>query len=292
MPGAAVVEQVLAADPGTLGRADSLRAKPFADAKEVVKLPAGAKVDIVSRNGGWYQVKSGTRAGWVRMLSVRRATAPAGSNIAGLASVASGRAGTGTVSTTTGIRGLDSAELATASFNEVQVAKAETYRTSRADADAFARTGKLTQAIARERGELLRGAQHFLGLRLLQPGLDRGDPALRHERRDRIGGEAEGLLQQAVEHTPELAAIPAGRTVTLPDVIKAPWGDGNTGALMLWAFKTGTYSSTVPQGGQPRNMVVRSRSSPTAVRGCFFSAKLGLNPSLSQSIATFPALTR
>lgn len=135
---------VLGADPGTLGRADSLRAKPFADAKEVVKLPAGAKVDIVSRNGGWYQVKSGTRTGWVRMLSVRRATSPAGSNIAGLASVASGRAGTGTVSTTTGIRGLDSAELATASFNEVQVAKAETYRTSRADADAFARAAKLT----------------------------------------------------------------------------------------------------------------------------------------------------
>ncbi|HET8731092.1 MAG TPA: SH3 domain-containing protein [Moraxellaceae bacterium] len=134
----------LAADAGTLGRADSLRAKPFADAKEVAKLPAGAKVSIVTRSGGWYQVKAGTRTGWVRMLSVRHATAPAGSNLAGLANVASGRAGTGTVSTTTGVRGLDSADLATASFNEAQVARVETYRTSRADADAFAHAGKLT----------------------------------------------------------------------------------------------------------------------------------------------------
>lgn len=134
---------LLAADPATLSRVDALRAKPFADAKVVVSLAKGAKVDILARNGGWYQVKSGTRTGWVRMLSVRRSTAPAPSSVAGLASVASGRAGTGTVSTTTGVRGLDAQELATAAFNEAQVAKAEGYRISRADADAFARTGKL-----------------------------------------------------------------------------------------------------------------------------------------------------
>ncbi len=134
---------LLAADPATLSRVDALRDKPFADAKVVVSLAKGAKVDILARNGGWYQVKSGTKTGWVRMLSVRRSTAPAGSNVAGLASVASGRAGTGTVSTTTGVRGLDAQELATAAFNEAQVAKAEGYRISRADADAFARTGKL-----------------------------------------------------------------------------------------------------------------------------------------------------
>ncbi|MCC2636865.1 MAG: type 3 domain protein [Moraxellaceae bacterium] len=134
---------LLAADPATLSRADALRDKPFADAKVVVSLATGAKVDILSRNGGWYQVKSGTKSGWVRMLSVRRSTAPAGSSVAGLASVASGRAGTGTVSTTTGVRGLDAQELATAAFNETQVAKAEGFRTSRADAVAFAKAGKL-----------------------------------------------------------------------------------------------------------------------------------------------------
>lgn len=134
---------LLAADPATLSRADSLRATPFADGKVVVPLASGARVDILKRQGGWYQVKSGTKTGWVRMLSVRRATVAAGSNIKGLANVASGRAGTGTVSTTTGVRGLDAQELATAEFSEEQVAKAETYRSNAATATAFAKAGKL-----------------------------------------------------------------------------------------------------------------------------------------------------
>lgn len=138
LPGA-----VLAADAGTLGRADALRVKPFADAKVVQNLAAGAKVDILARNGGWYQVKAGAKSGWVRMLSVRRAAGSGGSDIAGLASVASGRAGTGTVSTTTGVRGLDTEDLATATFDEAQVAKAEGYRVPRAEAQAFAKAGKL-----------------------------------------------------------------------------------------------------------------------------------------------------
>lgn len=133
----------LAADPATMSRADSLRATPFADGKVVAPLAAGAKLDIVTRQGGWYQVKAGGKTGWVRMLSVRRAQAATGSNLKGLASVASGRAGTGTVSTTTGVRGLDAQELATAEFNEAEVAQAEKYRTGAATAAAFAKAGKL-----------------------------------------------------------------------------------------------------------------------------------------------------
>lgn len=132
-----------AADPGTLSRAESLREKPFADAKVVVPIARGAKVDIVSRSGGWYQVKSGTRTGWVRMLSVRRAAATTSTSVAGVAGVASGRTGTGAVVTTTGVRGLDSGELDAAKFDEVQIAAAEKLRVSRADAEAFAKKGGL-----------------------------------------------------------------------------------------------------------------------------------------------------
>lgn len=130
-------------DPGTLTRAEPLRAKPFADAAEVATLAAGTAVNIDARDGGWYQVSSGGKTGWVRMLSVRRSTA-AGTSVEGLASVASGRAGTGSVVSTTGIRGLDSQALAAATFNEERIAKAESFRTSRQDADAFARQGGLT----------------------------------------------------------------------------------------------------------------------------------------------------
>lgn len=133
-----------AADPGTLTKAETLRAKPFTDAAAVTSLATGAKVDIITRSGAWYQVKSGTKTGWVRMLSVRRGAATASSNIAGIANVASGRTGTGKVTTTTGVRGLDAQELDTAKFDEAQIKSSEGYRVSRKDADAFAKAGKLT----------------------------------------------------------------------------------------------------------------------------------------------------
>lgn len=135
---------VLAADPGTLTKAETLRAKPFTDAAAVTNLATGAKVDIITRSGAWYQVKSGTKTGWVRMLSVRRGAASTSSSVAGLASVASGRTGTGKVTTTTGVRGLDEQELDTAKFDEEQIKKSEAYRVSRKDADTFAKAGKLT----------------------------------------------------------------------------------------------------------------------------------------------------
>ncbi|MDF3030163.1 MAG: type 3 domain protein [Moraxellaceae bacterium] len=132
-----------AADGGTLTRAESLREKPFADAKALAPLASGAKVEIVTRNGGWYQVKSGGKTGWVRMLSVRRSAGAGGSDIAGLAGVASGRTGTGTVTTTTGVRGLDAQDLSTATFDEEQVKKAEALRVTAGAANAFAKQGKL-----------------------------------------------------------------------------------------------------------------------------------------------------
>jgi uncharacterized protein YgiM (DUF1202 family) len=133
-----------ATDSGTLTRAETLRDKPFADARAVTTAASGAKVEIVTRNGAWYQVKTAGKTGWVRMLSVRRSAAASGSSISGLANVASGRTGTGKVTTTTGVRGLDSDDLAAASFDEAQTAKAEGYRVSRKDAEAFAKQGKLS----------------------------------------------------------------------------------------------------------------------------------------------------
>lgn len=139
-----IAGHALAADTGTLTRAETLREKPFADAKMLAAAAAGTKVAIVTRNGGWYQVKAGGKTGWVRMLSVRRSAAASGSSIAGLAGVASGRTGTGTVTTTTGVRGLDTEELKAATFDEAQVARAESYRVSRKDAEAYAKLAKLT----------------------------------------------------------------------------------------------------------------------------------------------------
>lgn len=137
---------VQAAESGAAIKPDELKAEPFRDARTVGKLATGDKVDILKKDGGWLQVKSAKGSGWVRMLSIRRGEArksSAGAEVAGLAGLASGRAGTGRVVATTGIRGLNEEELKAAKFNESEVKLAESYLTSRADAQKFAAKGKL-----------------------------------------------------------------------------------------------------------------------------------------------------
>ncbi|MDO8312894.1 MAG: SH3 domain-containing protein [Sideroxyarcus sp.] len=125
-------------------KADELKAEPFRDAKTVKNLAAGEKVGIVSKEGGWLKVKAGKSSGWVRMLSVRKGDAkPGSSNASGLLALASGRAATGKVVATTGIRGLNEEELKAARFNEQEIQLAESYAVSKSDAQQFAAQGKL-----------------------------------------------------------------------------------------------------------------------------------------------------
>jgi uncharacterized protein YgiM (DUF1202 family) len=136
-----------AGESGAVVKADELKEEPFRDAKTVGKLTTGDKVEILKKDGGWFQVKSARGSGWVRMLSIRRGAArkaSAGSEVAGLAGLASGRAGTGRVVATTGIRGLNEEELKAAKFNEAELKLAESSLTSRAEAKKFAAKGKLT----------------------------------------------------------------------------------------------------------------------------------------------------
>lgn len=129
---------------GMMSKSDALRAEPYVDAKSLKTLAAGEKLEILGRQGGWYKIRSGKVNGWVRMLSVRKGGAQKGGAASGLLALASGRGATGKVVATTGVRGLNEEELKSAVFNEAEVARAESYTVSRADAAAFARQGKLT----------------------------------------------------------------------------------------------------------------------------------------------------
>lgn len=133
-----------AAESGTALKADDIKKEPFRDAKTVAKLATGDKVDILKKDGGWYQVKSAKGKGWVRMLSIRKGDARKGSGGAsGVLALASGRAGTGKVVATTGIRGLNEEELKAAKFNEAELKLAESYASSKPEAAKFAASGKL-----------------------------------------------------------------------------------------------------------------------------------------------------
>lgn len=150
----------LAAETATLLKDDSLRGKPFLDAPVQASLKRGTSVAVLKKQGAWAQIKAGSQAGWLRSLSLKsgKAVLPSSS----LASVNSGRLGSGKIVNTTGIRGLDNeadgskATLSEARFDAAALAKARALTVSSAEAASFAKAGKLK---ARPLGWLAEGAQ-------------------------------------------------------------------------------------------------------------------------------------
>jgi hypothetical protein len=133
----------LAAENGTALKDDTLRKEPFADAKSAGAMKRGDKVEIVSRQGAWLQIRVRQSSGWVRLLSVKRGEAGKTSEAAGVLGLASGRAGTGQVVSTTGVRGLNEEELKNAVFNEEEVKQLEANSVSVAQGQQFAAKGGL-----------------------------------------------------------------------------------------------------------------------------------------------------
>ena len=129
---------------GTITRPAELRATPAANGKALKTLPSGAKVDVIKRVGGWYQVKAADGAeGWMRMWLLRFS---AGSGAFGKDSVAvlgSGRSGSTYTTATTGVRGLSEEELQNAKPNPAAVATLEQFAVAPDDARRFARQGAL-----------------------------------------------------------------------------------------------------------------------------------------------------
>jgi hypothetical protein len=131
------------AESGAMLKADELKAAPYRDAKTVSRLASGDKLDILKQQSGWYQVKSAKGTGWVRMLSVRRGAMRKGSEVAGLAGLATGRAGTGKVVASTGVRGLSEEDLKSAKFDASEIKKMEANTVSKDAARKFASQAQL-----------------------------------------------------------------------------------------------------------------------------------------------------
>jgi len=132
----------IAGETGTALKTDSLKAEPYSDAKTTGTLIKNEPLAITNKKGAWLQVKTKKNTGWVRLLSVKRTSA--GGSLKGAMDVASGRAGTGKVVSTTGIRGLSAEELKTAKFNESEMKTLESYASSQKEAEKFAKAGGLT----------------------------------------------------------------------------------------------------------------------------------------------------
>lgn len=134
------------AESATLTRASELKAQPASDAATVTQLAAEAAVDAGERNGGWVRVKTAAGAeGWVKMLALRyggTGTAKKGdSGISQAINVA--RTGASGTQVTTGVRGLDEADITTARPNPAELKKLEGYAETKPSAAGFAENGKL-----------------------------------------------------------------------------------------------------------------------------------------------------
>ncbi|MDE2346627.1 MAG: SH3 domain-containing protein [Gammaproteobacteria bacterium] len=95
---------------------------PYSDAAPVAQLPAGTNLTILERQGGWYHVRlDNGQDGWLQMTSIRMngggntSNSGSGWGFGWLASLfESGRSGATGVTATTGVRGLNSGDIANA----------------------------------------------------------------------------------------------------------------------------------------------------------------------------------
>ena len=132
------------ASPAHVRVAGPLQAQPLATAPSTGSVKAGALVDIVARKGFWAQVRGGGAAGWLKLTHL---SLDSGGGVGDIAALASGRTGTGNVVSASGGRGLDAADLASATPDTAAVAALPT--TSESAAAQFAADGRLkTRSLA------------------------------------------------------------------------------------------------------------------------------------------------
>lgn len=132
------------AETGTIIRTTQMVDTPSAGARLLATIPGESRVEIIKRDGGWYQVKETNqgRIGWVRLTTVRlgeQTTEESESSFWGSLFSATGRSGSRTTTATTGIRGLGEDDIAGAVPNQRAVYELDRFYSSAEDADQFAR---------------------------------------------------------------------------------------------------------------------------------------------------------
>lgn len=85
---------VVIAQGASVLRADTLRAEPYADAKAVAEVPAGAKLQLLERKGTWANAEYQGRRGWMRALNLK-ADGAAAIRTDGVLALQTGRAAQG-----------------------------------------------------------------------------------------------------------------------------------------------------------------------------------------------------
>lgn len=138
------VASLQAAEMAYTVRPTELKAKPFSDAATLLTLADHGKVEIITRQSAWMQVKTDSATGWVKMLSLRMADTPKKSGDGGLGALfnvaTTGNSGSTVV---TGVRGLSEEKLRDAHPNPQALQTMKGYAASKQEGVKFAKSGKL-----------------------------------------------------------------------------------------------------------------------------------------------------
>ena len=104
------------ADTGVARQDDQLRAEPSPASAAVGSVTANSRLEVLERKGFWARVRTTGATGWLKLSSfnVERRPADATSTVSTLASLATGRTGTGNIVSAAGTRGLSAGEIRSA----------------------------------------------------------------------------------------------------------------------------------------------------------------------------------
>ncbi|MGB8635623.1 MAG: M48 family metalloprotease [Rhodanobacteraceae bacterium] len=178
-------------------RSATVYSKPDFKAPAVATLARKDPVTINDQLGLWYQVAlSGDRSGYIRVNEVRLAASGATGSEDTMHILMTGKSGSGRVTETAGVRGLDESELRSASFDARQLREMEGNRASTASAERYAQQhhwsrtsvpwagepapdhGNVSQADAREGSSATRSLLRKVGRGMLGSMLHVGEKAI------------------------------------------------------------------------------------------------------------------
>lgn len=135
-----VAKPVEAGRSAVMLKADELRIAPDSKSAVLRRIEKGAQVRLLTSQGGWSQISSGGKSGWVRILSV---SSPVTESVGFSDLGALGKTPQGKVVAVAGTRGLDQDTLRLASYDAAEVALLHTFAISRAAAEQFGQAAGL-----------------------------------------------------------------------------------------------------------------------------------------------------
>jgi hypothetical protein len=119
-----------------------LSADAFSDAAKLTNVPSHTDLNVLARKGGWYQVVLATgQTGWLRLTAIefdRPAAKTRSSVVAGILSLfESGRSGANGTTAATGLRGLNTGDIAKAQPDTAAVDSLDAWEAKAADARQY-----------------------------------------------------------------------------------------------------------------------------------------------------------